>query len=30
MRLPLVDTGGQPLIEGANAAKVEPAVKGLR
>jgi two-component system, NtrC family, nitrogen regulation sensor histidine kinase NtrY len=30
MRLPLVDTGGQPLIEDVNAAKGEPVVKGLR
>ncbi len=30
MRLPLADTGGQPQIEGANTAKVEPTVKGLR
>jgi len=35
MRLPLVDAGGQPLggqplIEGDHAARVESAVKGLR
>jgi two-component system, NtrC family, nitrogen regulation sensor histidine kinase NtrY len=30
MRLPLVDTGVQPLIEGVHAARVEPSVKGLR
>jgi PAS domain S-box-containing protein len=30
VRLPLVDTGGQPLIDGVLAAKVETVVKGLR
>ncbi len=30
MRLPLVDAGGQPLLEGIHAANGEPAVKGLR
>ncbi|MGP8253981.1 MAG: ATP-binding protein [Terracidiphilus sp.] len=30
LRLPLVDTGGQPQIDDVQAAKVEPAVKGLR
>ncbi len=30
MRLPLVDTAGQPQIENGHGVKVEPAVKGLR
>jgi two-component system nitrogen regulation sensor histidine kinase NtrY len=30
MRLPLVETNGQPPIESVNAAKAEPVVKGLR
>jgi len=30
MRLPLVDIGVQPMIDGVHAANGEPAVKGLR